>query len=816
MATTDDLNQNITFLTQAVQALNNNMFMSAGGRPGILGTGGLAGGGTLGATRPGQGVNSQGDPHKDSIKLAASNTLLEKRLKETNDTMKYLVTNQKENIKNLNQYTATAGKYFEGFLTKFSSKQLDKEIPEKLTNLLSDSIKSGLIEPLRSFEDVMRLNKRMQTDTIDEYVRLQTELEQLGEQTTANAGSFKTLNERILQTGWDTDSFRTALNACDGDVNKLKQSFGGVASKMAGQAVASDQATIATNKLAAAFNVFKGIALTVGSVYLNSARAAAQYATTFSSPLLATAKAAAAGLNPEELAKAQHEQWQALHSSNISMDEFQDKLVKGSWNLLQFTGSLSDGARLTSSFIGNFRTLSDNTSRQNDFMDQQASLFKDLNRTFSVTTEQFSDLNTQLMNNGGVQASLYKLDKDRRVVLFQSLQGEYQQLRAYGLLDDQAKKVVSTLAEMTGGTAVSRIQKAAQLRATGGIAGLSGGESEELFRLQSFGARNPGDQARLAQLMTRAQRGVAGQYQQSSRTGNLGQEAALDALFNQGGIAQEFGPNSSLAALATSQGRQISKSQQAQLASTSYLGGNVGDQAITTAALGIQDVMRTTAGDIVKAIWGAAAAYGAGKLLTGGVGKVLGAGRLGGGAGGWLGRILGTGAGAAEGAGAGAAAGLGGMGLLGSSAAVLGAGALGYGAGTAINSIPKLWGGNGIGESIGGAVFDWTHPNAATSQVSHINYNQQLKQQLNDREESVKQQGGDNQEMIDHLEAIKTQLGALHAKLDKDSPLAQELKKLNIEVKRGNDMSVVQTDEHIEATKKIVEQKDTFRLPSRQ
>src|SRR5271157_4885757 len=99
------LNQNLVLLTNAVQALNKNMFDTPGGRPGILGSGGNASG-----QRPGQGVNSIKDPHVDMVKQTAATLLLNKTLQDHKASVNYFVKNANQNVKDIATYSAATSK----------------------------------------------------------------------------------------------------------------------------------------------------------------------------------------------------------------------------------------------------------------------------------------------------------------------------------------------------------------------------------------------------------------------------------------------------------------------------------------------------------------------------------------------------------------------------------------------------------------------------------------------------------------------------------------------------------------------------------
>lgn len=778
MAIEDQLNQNIQLLNQTIAALNANMFGSPGGRPGLLG----------GNSRPGQGVNSAGDPHKDAIKLAAATTLLEKRMKENTDTMKYLVKNQTENMKNLNQYTAVAGKYFENTLQKFSAKQLDSEIPKQLTALLSNAINSGLIEPLKSYEAVLRLNKRVQTDNIDAAIRYTEQLNALETSTESTAEKVADVRDALEKTGWTVDDLNEALKKCGGSTDKLKEDMGKVSATMAEAAVNEERMSIASKAATKALTVLGSALVAGGALYLNTARSAAQYGTTFTNVIESAKNASLAGLNPGDLARLQHDQHQALNASNVSMETFQKQLVAGSWDLLQFTGNLGDGAKLTASFLGTFRSLSADTSKQDAFLKDQAQTFKTLNRTFSVTTEEFTSLNTMLMQSNDVQTSMYKLNQSQRVVAFKDLQQSYARLRSYGLLDEQAKKVTETLASLTGGKAQTRIEQAAKFQAVAGALGF-GKEGAEAAAIIQRGARGQGDRARLAEITAKVQRGISGRVSGAyggGVTAGLGTELSVDSLTSI--ISNLLGPEAATAALATSKGRQMTGAQQAALANTSFAGSSTFETDSLKHLMGIQDAVNTQGGNIVKTI-----------LLSAGAGAL--GGLVSKGAGGLLGKAVG-GAGGLLGAGAATAGGMALGGTIAAGAAVAGGLLINKGVEMATGDSPGSWLYRGT-HAFGTSPDQNYQTQLATAQAKRLSGRQtELVNKINEKESSLSGSPADR-EQIKQLEELKAAVDKLHGAFTaKDAPILQELNRLTRVTKTAADQSAAQTDEHINETRK--------------
>lgn len=765
MAIEDDLNQNILILTQAVNSLNQNMFGSTGGRPGMLG----------GSSRPGQGVNLN-DPQKDAIKQLAATTLLEKRMKENSETIKFLIKNQKESMKNLSQYTATASKYFENALQKFSAQQLNKQIPDQLTAMFKDAINQGFVNEMKSYEDVLRLTRRVQADNVDQAYEYLKQLQGMGDTTTLTASQLEDLTKKMNDTGWEFDDLQAALDKCGGNVDKLKEQMGGISAKMAETAAATERQTIASNAAAKALGVLGSAAMAVGALYLNSARSAAQYGTTFDGVITSIKNATLAGLNPEDLARLQHEQHQALNAGNISMENFQKRLVSGSWDLLEFTGSLAEGAKLTASFIGTFSSLSNNMAERDKFLAEQAQIFKTMNRTFSVTAEEFTGLNSMLQQSHDVQVSMYKLNRDQRVANFKDLQMSYARLRSYGLLDEEAKKVVQSLAQISGKTAKDRFVQAARIQAIGGALGM-GGEAAELAQLVR---RGQAGSARGVELATILQRGTSGRYQAAGR-GGVG-EFALDALVD---IAPEiFGAQAPTAALAISQGREMGAAREAQLAQSSFVGGGEFHKETLVHLMGIQDAVTTTGANTVKAILLAAGGGAIGGLVAKGLGKAIGAGRI-----------------------AGGLAGGGALAATGTALGVASAGVLGYGVGTAINKTlltDKKSGANKI--------VDFMFRNEEEKQEKA--YQEALAKERVKRFSSAidaktaeLRQGGvtpAEQAQIDYYEGLKKELVDLKGAFgEENAKLLQELRNLTRTTKNAAEMNMIQTDEQTKAMKQF-------------
>ncbi len=752
------------------------MFGSTGGRPGVLGSGGSTAGGS---GRPGAPI-MRGDPTKDGVKLYASNTLLNKTLQSNTDTVKFLIKDQKKNIQDLGKYTQLAGMYFKNSIQDFSAKQLDVALPKKLNKYLKDAIDSGIIEPLKDYEDVVKLQIKASLKNVEAITKM------------ANAaGSFASSAKEYADLS-DQAQHKYGITAAEFDQavrdngETLKKNAAELSKSTAQFAADMHSFEETWSKAGKAAEILGALAAAVGIELLKAAEAAQKYGTevTLATPV----QAALAGMSSEELIKLQNQNIQALHSSGTSFDEFNKTLDKSASDLLMWTGNLAEGAKLQASSFNTFRTLSANQAEYAGFQENQVDLFKKMNRTLGVTAEQFTQMNEDLLNNSNVQAEMYKVSSAQRINLIKGMQLQVQQLALDGLTVEQSKKLVESLAEITGGKAKERYTDAAKIQGVLGALGL-GKEGQRAGEIIRKGQRaSPEELKELAQIQADAQRQVSSKY----ANGGPAMEFQLDALTDV--IGKFLGPNSPGAAVATSQGKQQDEQTaeaKAQTTALDALGPKAQELVLgiekTTQAIeaGFKPVIKFL-GDILALLVGGQILSGLKNLIKLGPAGLAGEAGLGS-----------TGLGAI---------GTGGLATVATAAAATAAaGAAGYALGTLVNQIPELWGGRDLSESIADSLSKKYDPNAG--QVFNVDtYRNNLigqdKQKL--AEDSLKDQKdpavvAEMKKLNDEIKRL-TDLQEKHLKATKDQ-LA--------ETKKGNDQAAAQTDEHIEVTKKWVEKKDT-------
>lgn len=589
------LTQNIQMLTSALTALNQNMFNHTGGRSAIWGAN---------TAVPGTSSARGNTDDKNTIKAIATNTLLNATMKSNTDTVRYLIKDSKKNMQDLGKYTQMSAQYFKSAIKDFSVKQLDDALPKKLNSFLDSHIKNATIPALKNFEDVVKLQKQANLKNIDAAVALAREHAALGTSEAKRARIRDTIEQQtgfnLLQLGSAVRDDGAALKAHAGEISKGMAEF---AAKM-------HQAEENWAKVTKAGEILAGVAVLLGVDLYKAAIAAQKYGTEVT--LKTIPQAALAGMSAEELIKTQNEQIQAIHSSGTSFDAFNQRLDQGASDLLLYTGSLQDGAKVTANIFGTFRKLSADGSKMEQFQGEQNDLFKRMNRTLGVTAEQFIEMNDQLTNNTAVQAQMYKVSSAQRINLLKGMQLQVQQLALDGLTVEQSKKLVESLAEITGGKAKERFVEAAKIQGVLGALGL-GKEGQRAADIVRKGQHaTPADLKELADIQVKAQRSVSSQY----AGGNQAKEFQLDALTDV--IGKFLGPNSAGAQVATSQGKAVDAQTAAVLGQTNALGGLskenqervlLGEKTIQVVEAGFKGVL-TALKDLIALMVG-------GKLLGG-------------------------------------------------------------------------------------------------------------------------------------------------------------------------------------------------------
>jgi len=241
------------------------------------------------------------------------------------------------------------------------------------------------------------------------------------------------------------------------------------------------------------------------------------------------------GMSTEELAQAQADQRQAINSSGMSFNDFNDSISTGTKEMWGHTGSLRDAARVNAESLNNSKLLG---ADREQFMSQQRAQFIKFNSVFSMTADTFMEMNKQLLDSQSVRGQLFKLDKSARASHLQDIQNTYQKLKVDGLLHEQAMKVIDAMEQIGSSSPKERMKDAAKLQATMGALGM-GAEGARAGELMRGGLRGKGDKAEFAELMKQANINMGSQQSQG-----FGKEMMFSELMSKSGMDKYIGQDS--------------------------------------------------------------------------------------------------------------------------------------------------------------------------------------------------------------------------------------------------------------------------------
>ncbi len=250
-----------------------------------------------------------------------------------------------------------------------------------------------------------------------------------------------------------------------------------------------------------------------------------------------------AGMSPEELAKNTAEYRQSIRAAGMSAEEFRDMTETGTFGLTEFTGSLKDAVRVQSSAFEAARRMGVSNANMGAFMEQQVKSFEKFNTAFSVTADEFINMNKQIRDSSEINAQMYRLNQKQRANAHLEIQQTILNLRTMGLLQEQAMKVVEAMSAIGAKSPKERMKQAARLQAVGGAMGF-GAESALAADIMRRGFKREGDRERFAELQRTMQQ-ATGEFMGQG----LGQEMMAMQMLQKTGLEDVLGPKSAFASL---------------------------------------------------------------------------------------------------------------------------------------------------------------------------------------------------------------------------------------------------------------------------
>lgn len=255
-----------------------------------------------------------------------------------------------------------------------------------------------------------------------------------------------------------------------------------------------------------------------------------------------------AGMSPTEMAQNVATFRQSIQAAGMSTQEFRDITEQGSLALTGYTGDIKDAVKVqASTFEAAKRMGLSERGEMRAFMDEQVSTFQKFNRVFSMTSEQFIEMNKSIKNSTAINEHMYRLNQKQRAQAFQDIQQTMLRLRTMGLMQEQAMKVVEAMSAIAGKSPKERLKEAAKLQAVGGALGF-GAEAGQAAEIMRRGFRQEGDRERFAELQQTMQKGM-GEFMGQG----LPQEMMAMQMLQTTGMEDLLGPKSAFNALNTEQ-----------------------------------------------------------------------------------------------------------------------------------------------------------------------------------------------------------------------------------------------------------------------
>jgi hypothetical protein len=272
-----------------------------------------------------------------------------------------------------------------------------------------------------------------------------------------------------------------------------------------------------------------------------------------------------AGMNPEEFAQLQAQYRQSIGASNMTLDQFQDKVIEGAGVLTAYTGDLRDAVRVQASSFETARKYGVQGEQETRaFMDRQNAIFKEFNTVFSMTAEEFMSMNEQMRESQAVQSNIYRLNRQQRRLYIEQYQQTIKQLKVNGLSQEAAMAAADAMAALGAQSPKERLKQAAKLQAVGGALGMGAESARAAELIRQRKTTTP----EFAELMTEMQK----------RTGEvmgqgLGQEMMVSQMLDTTGLGNILGPNSDFAKLNTEQYKKLESLDAAAVQRNEKLGG---------------------------------------------------------------------------------------------------------------------------------------------------------------------------------------------------------------------------------------------------
>ncbi len=485
-------------------------------------------------------VNERAERIRNKKNEKVENEIL-KNIKDFKDTS----TKNLKDIKNIRNLLDRQSKLSENLVKYAKNSMTEAQMDDFLVELKNQAGKINtrttkqMMSGIKTFDDAVKLHEKIlkRSENINQFGVISKELKELKKQgVPANHKKYQFLMKKIEELGFTTKDVNRNFTQLTKETYGLVNAFGDAASReIPGGIYQMKNAFSKFSKFMGGLSLIAKPLIDMVKGLLEVESAAAKYGTIISNQQLIK-DARLMGMTQQELIEVQAKHKQTIGSMNLSYDQYNNLISKNQSELLLYTGSLKEANQMNAELFTIQKRLGSSNQDSAKFITQQTKSFKRFNSVFSMTSDEFVNMQKQLIDSSNVQGGMLMMDIKRRALHQQEMTNTIEKLKIDGLMQDQAMKVIDTFKQIGLMNPKDRWKKAAQLQAAGGALGV-GREASELAMLQRRRFSQAGDMERAAELSKVMQGALTQAYEKGGPSADFFLHRLTD------GLGDVFGPS---------------------------------------------------------------------------------------------------------------------------------------------------------------------------------------------------------------------------------------------------------------------------------
>lgn len=217
-------------------------------------------------------------------------------------------------------------------------------------------------------------------------------------------------------------------------------------------------------------------------------------------------EAALRGMDPASMMAFQAEFRRVSNTLTGGVKGFNDQIFENQLELIRYTGSVKDGAIAMARMANTSHNLGLDLAGAQDTTGKLFKEFKKLRDNVSMTAEEFTTMVGTMAEDQTVKERLLSLQGKQRQAYMLGLVQQYHSLRLSGMQSESAKKLISTLNEMSNQKQVDKIVGSAKEAQYLSQLGLNVNTIDEYMQLRRDPNPTPEGTARIAEILDEALR----------------------------------------------------------------------------------------------------------------------------------------------------------------------------------------------------------------------------------------------------------------------------------------------------------------------